>query len=123
MQDEKLLRPAVLPGALVAIIAMVGVDCAVSAAQPVERVWKGPSIVARVVVPANANHAALVSVTGLSLCSIALVALLLLGRQSAFVAYRLLRPLATQPQGSPLPALRLRARMSISYYTGGLYGP
>ncbi len=120
-QEESPICRAVLPGALVAIVAMVGVDCAVSVAQPVERTWTGQSIVANSVIPSNS--AILASVTGLSLTTAALVALLLFGRQSAFVAYRVLRPLATQPQGSPWPTMRLKAKMSISYHTGGLYGP
>ncbi|MFH1417586.1 MAG: hypothetical protein ABII12_04775 [Planctomycetota bacterium] len=119
--DEKLARPVVLPGAIVAIVAMVGVDCAVSAVQPVERTWKGPSIVARTVVPANS--ALLASAAGLSLGTAAFVALLLFGRQTAFVAYRFLCCDAPQTLGSPWPAMLLRARMSISYHTGGRYGP
>ena len=113
--------PAVLSGAVVVLVALIGVDCAMAVPGRGHVGDKGCVVAA---CGAPVCHAGLrVHVSTLVWTASALVVLLLLGRRVPVLTVR--RPavhLVIATDGSR-PAMLLRRRLSISYHSGGLYGP
>ena len=114
-------RPAVLPGAVVALVALLGVQYATAPSVTADRVHKTVAVAVRAATPANA--AILSRARMLNWTAGALVILLVIGRQ----VLSIVSPLATArliPLTDAVPAvLLLRRKASISYHNGGRYGP
>ena len=116
---ERPVRAAALHGAVVAVVALLGADCAVTVSAAFDRVPKA-AVHSRLVAPAAAVRACTPTVTW---TAASLLLLLVLGRQLVWI-----QPLTRLEDDARLvtardPASRLRRSISISYHTGGLYGP
>jgi hypothetical protein len=119
-RNEKAVRAFVLPGTVVALIALIGVDCAVASRTVAERGHKSATIAVRSMAPAMMASRA--TTTRLVLAGATLLFLLLLSRHTSCLGQR---SVAVQPSGAThawRPLLQRRKR-SISYHIGGLYGP
>jgi hypothetical protein len=117
---EKAGRAFVWPGTVVALVALIGVDCAVASRTVADRGHKSATIAVRSMAPAVMATRA--TTTRLVLAGATLLFLLLLSRHTSCLGQR---SIALQPSGAThawRPLLQRRKR-SISYYTGGLYGP
>ncbi|MBN2563805.1 MAG: hypothetical protein JXQ75_23045 [Phycisphaerae bacterium] len=112
---------AILPGALVAVLALVGVDYVMTASMAAERVHRGTSVAARAVVPSGAAVRARAHQP--SWTATVLIVLLVLGRQIVSIVLRPAAAGLVRPVDNVGRILLLRRKTSISYYTGGLYGP
>ena len=119
-RNEKAVRAFVWPGTVVALVALIGVDCAMAGRTVAERSHKSATISVRSMAPAVI--AARASTTRLVVAGATLLFLLLLSRHTSCLGQR---SIAAQPSGATgiwRPLLQRRKR-SISYHTGGLYGP
>jgi hypothetical protein len=121
LSGERPGRPAVLSGAVVVLAALIGAGCAMAVPGRVHAGDKGGVVAAWC---APVCHAGLrVHVSTLVWTASALVVLLLLGRRVPVLT--VCRPVADVAMASDgsRPAMLLRRRLSISYHSGGLYGP
>ena len=106
---------------VIALVALIGVDCAMTATAGGPRAHKAAAVAVRAVVPHTA--AVLAKTQSLTWPAMALVILLILGRPLLLVLPRPVAGGLLLPAPSGLAALLLRRRTSISYHTGGLHGP
>ena len=118
---DKLGRLPILSGAIVALVALVSVDCVLTATTTVDRVQRTKLVAARTLAPSNAS--VLARVPTLSWTVSALAVLLLFGRQLILVMPRPTTADLGLPRDTTGPAMLLRSRTSISYHIGGLHGP
>lgn len=118
---ERPVRAAVLSGVVVVLVALIGVDCAMAVPGRSHVGDKGCVVAAS---GAAVCHAGLrVHVSTLVWTASALVLLLLLGRRVPVLAVCWPVADAGVPADGTRPAMLLRRRLSISYHSGGLYGP
>ncbi|HVP11863.1 MAG TPA: hypothetical protein VMV94_11845 [Phycisphaerae bacterium] len=117
---EKTVRAPVLPGTIVALIALIGADCAMAGRTAAERGHKSAVIAARAVTPTA--MAARATTAKIVLVGASLLVMLLLSRQISCFAQRPTAVLSTVRLNATRPP-RLRRKSTISYHTGGLYGP
>jgi hypothetical protein len=119
--SDRPVRASAVHGAIVAIAALLGADCAITAGTVIDRAPRTASITARVISPAaSAVRACTPTFTW---TATALLILLVAGGQLVWN-----QPLARpydEARSAALcdPASRLRRSNSISYHSGGLYGP
>jgi hypothetical protein len=117
---EKTTRASVWPGTVVALVALIGADCAVAGRTAAERGHKSAAIAVRAVTPTA--MAARASTAKLVLAGAGLLVLLLLSRQTSCFAQRPIAVLSAARLDTTRPP-PLRRKTTISYHTGGLYGP
>ncbi len=115
---DRTVRPFAVAGILVGTVALLGVDLT----GPTTARWhKAPSSVVHSV--GSANSAAIAIAPAFACSVIVLVMLLWLGRRrvvSVFCLPPVVRAIARSPSTiQPID----QSRFSISYHTGGLYGP
>ncbi|MCG8405047.1 MAG: hypothetical protein MI923_07620 [Phycisphaerales bacterium] len=118
--SEKPIRASALSGAVIALAAVVGIDCAVSASA-IRSAHDTTGAVVRTIVPCNPSL--LSAGTGLSWTVAALILFFLLRRVPSIAST--VKVVHCSPDlPSPHDALSLlRRRHTISYHLGGLYGP
>jgi hypothetical protein len=112
----------VLPGTILALVAFVGVEGSLTGHHAAWRPHKGAAITIRAAMPTVVSAR---SVIGASLTFAAggLVLLLLLSRRTPILARAArIEPGPGLSRGSSSLGL-IHQRTSISYHTGGLYGP
>jgi hypothetical protein len=116
---ETFARRAALPRAVVLVVALIGIDCAIPASAAGDRVHRTPAVALRSVSPSS--PAALTGAAGIA--TLALMLMLLFGGQQLDPA-PLLRAVRTITiRGDSAIGAAVRRRYSISYRSGGRYGP
>jgi len=112
----------VLPGTILALVAFVGIEGSLTGLHGAWRPHKGAAIAVRAAMPAVASARAVIGAS-LAFAAGGLVLLLLLSRRTPTLAR------AAGAEVDPGPFCRssslglIHRRTSISYHTGGLYGP
>ena len=116
---DRSTRPFAVAGVLVGAVALLGFDLTYPAAAA--RGHKSPSAMVHAVAPGNS--AAIVMTPALAGSALVLALMLWLGRQSidSLRGFPPIEPVRSAGC-STIPPM-LRSRVSISYHTGGLYGP
>lgn len=105
-----------------ALVALFGIDSAVVAQASACRHHKSASVAIRAAVPACAPGRAAVG-GGLAAAAAALAILLMLGRQTIDMGRRPIVVADLLHAGESSLPLYLQHKVSISYHSGGLYGP
>lgn len=118
--SERPARTAALNGVVVVVVALLGVDCAVTVPAAFERAPRA-AVHAGIVMPAAAAVRACTPTVTWTIAS--LLILLLLGHQLAWIQPLVRLAGAMRLTTARAPISRLRRSHSISYHTGGLYGP
>ena len=120
VRGDKTARASLWSGTVVALVALIGVDCAVVARTTADRGHKSAIIAVRSIAPAA--MAARTTTTKLVLVSTSLLVLLFLSRQVSCLPQKptLAPALARSPR--PRPPRQPR-KTTLAYHTGGLYGP
>lgn len=116
---DRVARPLAVAGILLGAVALLGFNL-VTQGGPV-RSHKASTSIVHAVAPTNSSAFAIP--TALAGSAAVLALMLWLGRHGADTLRRLL---PVEPRRAPMPATlppALRSRVSITYHTGGLYGP
>jgi hypothetical protein len=121
IRGDKTARASLWSGTVVALVALIGVDCAVIARTTADRGHKSAIIAVRSVAPAA--MAARTTTARLVLAgATSLLILLLLNRQVSCLPQKLIVAPLRAPSTQTRPP-RLLRKAGLAYHTGGLYGP